>query len=41
MKKYAYSPELNPMELLWIDLRWSLKNKIFTALGHLLEAVLD
>ena len=37
----AYSPELNPVELLWSHLKRSLKNHVFTSLGQLQVAVLD
>lgn len=37
----AYSPELNPVELLWSHLKRSLKNQVFNNLEQLLAAVLD
>jgi transposase len=37
----AYSPELNPVELLWSNLKGSLKNQVFTTLEQLQVAVLD
>lgn len=37
----AYSPELNPVELLWSHLKRSLKNQVFTSLEQLQVAVLD
>lgn len=37
----AYSPELNPVELLWSHLKRSLKNQVFNNLEQLLDAVLD
>lgn len=37
----AYSPELNPVELLWSHLKRSLKNRVFTTLDQLQEAVLE
>lgn len=37
----AYSPELNPVELLWSHLKRSLKNHVFTSLEQLQVAVLD
>jgi len=36
----AYSPELNPVELLWSQLKRSLANQVFNNLGQLTEAVL-
>lgn len=36
----AYSPELNPVELVWSQLKRSLKNQVFCNLDHLTEAVL-
>lgn len=37
----AYSPELNPVELLWSHLKRSLKNQVFTTLDQLQAAVLE
>lgn len=37
----AYSPELNPVELVWSQLKRSLKNQVFTSLEELATAVLD
>ncbi|WP_425291170.1 IS630 family transposase [Spirosoma linguale] len=37
----AYSPELNPVELLWSQLKRNLKNKAFTSLDELTVAVLE
>lgn len=37
----AYSPELNPVELVWSQLKRSLKNQVFTNLETLKTAVLD
>ena len=37
----AYSPELNPVELLWSHLKRSLKNQVFNNLEQLLDAVLN
>jgi transposase len=37
----AYSPELNPVELLWSQLKRSLANQVFTDLGQLQDAVLE
>ena len=37
----AYSPELNPVELLWSTLKQSLKNQAFTTLEQLQVAVLN
>ena len=37
----AYSPELNPVELVWSQLKRRLKNQVFTSLAELAEAVLD
>lgn len=37
----AYSPELNPTELLWSQLKGSLKNQVFVSLEDLTEAVLE
>lgn len=37
----AYSPELNPVELVWSQLKGSLKNQVFTNLDELAAAVLD
>ena len=36
----AYSPELNPVELVWSYLKRSLKNQVFINLGELAIAVL-
>ncbi len=36
----AYSPELNPVELLWSQLKRSLANQVFTNLSQLTEAIL-
>ena len=36
----AYSPVLNPVELVWSQLKRALKNRVFTDLGSLQEAVL-
>ncbi|MFD1145422.1 transposase [Larkinella insperata] len=36
----ANSPELNPVELLWSQLKQSLANQVFTCLEHLQDAVL-
>lgn len=36
----AYSPELNPVELVWSQLKRSLKNQVFCHLDNLTEAVL-
>ncbi|MFD2572243.1 transposase [Spirosoma soli] len=36
----AYSPELNPVELVWSQLKGSLKNQVFTNLDELTEAIL-
>lgn len=35
----AYSPELNPVELLWSGLKRSLQNRVFTRLEELAQAV--
>lgn len=35
----AYSPELNPVELVWSHLKRSLKNRVFTSLTALREAI--
>lgn len=35
----AYSPELNPVELVWSHLKRSLKNRVFTSLSALREAL--
>ncbi|GAA4457728.1 hypothetical protein GCM10023189_28910 [Nibrella saemangeumensis] len=35
----AYSPELNPVELVWSHLKRSLKNQVFCKLADLQEAV--
>lgn len=37
----AYSPELNPVELVWSHLKRSLKNQVFSNLEELATAVLD
>ncbi|GAB3562787.1 hypothetical protein GCM10027578_05540 [Spirosoma luteolum] len=37
----AYNPEINPVELLWSDLKQSLKNQAFTTLEQLQAAVLN
>lgn len=37
----AYSPQLNPVELVWSQLKRSLKNQVFTNLEELTVAVLD
>lgn len=37
----AYSPELNPVELLWSHLKRSLKNQVFLTLEELTTAVLE
>lgn len=37
----AYSPELNPVELVWSYLKRSLKNQVFTNLDELTVAVLE
>lgn len=37
----AYSPELNPVELIWSQLKRSLKNRVFTNLEELAMAVLE
>lgn len=37
----AYSPELNPVELLWSQLKRSLKNQVFASLEELTTAVLE
>lgn len=37
----AYSPQLNPVELVWSQLKRSLKNQVFTSLEELTLAVLD
>ncbi|WP_171063050.1 transposase, partial [Larkinella sp. C7] len=37
----AYSPQLNPVELVWSQLKRSLKNQVFTSLEELTVAVLD
>lgn len=36
----AYSPELNPVELLWSHLKRSLKNQVFVNLEQLVKAVI-
>ncbi|MBD2755295.1 transposase [Spirosoma validum] len=37
----AYSPELNPVELVWSHLKGSLKNQVFTSLDELTVAILE
>lgn len=37
----AYSPELNPVELVWNQLKGSLKNRAFISLAELTVAVLE
>ena len=37
----AYSPELNPVELVWSQLKGSLKSRVFTSLDELTVAVLE
>lgn len=37
----AYSPELNPVELVWSHLKRSLRNQVFTTLDELTIAVLE
>lgn len=37
----AYSPELNPVELVWSQLKGGLKNQVFTNLEELTVAVLE
>lgn len=37
----AYSPELNPVELLWSQIKRSLKNQVFTSLEELTAAILE
>lgn len=37
----AYSSQLNPVELVWSQLKRSLKNQVFTSLEELAVAVLD
>ena len=37
----AYSPELNPVELVWSQLKRSLANQVFTGLEQLQAAVLE
>lgn len=37
----AYSPELNPTELVWNQLKQGLKNRVFISLDDLAKAVLD
>ncbi|WP_461133627.1 transposase [Spirosoma lituiforme] len=37
----AYSPHLNPVELVWSQLKRSLKNRLFTSLESLQAAVLE
>lgn len=35
----AYSPELNPVELVWSHLKRSMKNQVFTRLADLQKAI--
>lgn len=37
----AYSPQLNPVELVWSQLKRGLKNQVFTSLEELTVAILD
>lgn len=37
----AYSPELNPVELVWSQLKGNLKNQVFTNLDELTVAILE
>lgn len=37
----AYSPELNPTELVWNQLKQGLKNRVFLSLADLTEAVIE
>lgn len=37
----AYSPELNPVELVWSQLKGNLKNRVFTDLDELTIGVLE
>jgi len=37
----AYSPQLNPVELVWSQLKRNLKNQVFTSLEDLTVAILD
>ena len=37
----GYSPELNPVELVWNQLKQGLKNRVFLTLSDLKVAVLD
>ncbi|MGM9512430.1 IS630 family transposase [Larkinella sp. GY13] len=37
----AYSPQLNPVELVWSQLKRSLKNQVFTDLEELTVAVME
>jgi transposase len=37
----AYRPELNPVELVWSQLKGALKNRVFTSLEDLTVAVLE
>jgi len=37
----AYSPELNPVELVWSYLKGCLKNQVFTNLDELTDALLE
>lgn len=37
----AYSPELNPVELLWSQIKRSLKNQVFSSLEELSAAILE
>ena len=36
-----YSPELNPVERLFKELRWELKNRVFETLAAVEEAVIE
>ncbi len=37
----AYSPELNPTELVWNQIKQGLKNRVFLSLEDLTQAVLE
>lgn len=37
----AYSPELNPVELVWSQLKSRLKNQVFSNLEELTAAILE
>jgi transposase len=37
----AYSPELNPTELVWNQLKGGLKNRVFLSLADLAVAVIE